>query len=118
MTDTRWRPEELLSAVLEEASDVGFTLDLTWASLYNNFESLLSVAFDRLVNCHVQGRVVDGEAGPRLVPRYGHLDLEEAVRALWSAGFKGPYTLELCNPLGRDDFVTARRWLSGILGLE
>jgi len=118
VSDTRHRPEELLSAVLDEAPDLGFTLDLTWASLYGNFDRLLSAASGRLVNCHVHGRLLSEAMGPRLVPRYGQLDLEQAVRTLWDAGFEGPYTLELSGPQGREDFLAARRWLSGILGLE
>lgn len=100
-----------VGALLEAIPDLGFCLDLSWSSLEDNLDRLLGFA-PRLANVHVQGRW-DGRG---LVPRYGNLDLAEALDAVLGAGYRGPLTLELNRPLSAADFDRALEWVRRVAG--
>jgi sugar phosphate isomerase/epimerase len=88
-------------------SDYGFTLDLSWSSLYGDFAELLT-HMSRILHVHVQGAVSSTADGRRtLVPRVGKLDILDSLGELCSAGYDRTITLELHRPTGLHDFETA-----------
>lgn len=101
---------EILSPLLPE--DHGFTLDLNWCSLYDNFEELREFS-DKILNVHVQGCIENG----RLVPRTGKLDILECLRKL-SADYRGFITLELVRVRGIEDFLAALELIKCAGGIE
>jgi sugar phosphate isomerase/epimerase len=66
------------------------TLDLKWASLYNEF-SLFAERIDQVDNVHIQGKYEDGQ----LIPTVGELDYKKAIDTVISAGYCGILTIEL-----------------------
>ena len=85
----------------------GFTLDLNWCSLYDNFTEL-TAHLDRVLNVHVQGAAGTAPNGtPTLVPRYGHLDVLDSLAKLCEMGYDRFATLELNRPTGLSDFEAA-----------
>ncbi len=103
---------QLLDRMLPE--HIGFTLDLSWSSMYDNFREMVRL-LPRLTNVHVQGRLRWGDSGIRLEPRSGNLNLESAVRSLCRRGYRGQWTLELNRPGSIADFRRALRYLSEII---
>jgi len=101
-------------------TSVGFTLDLSWSSLYDNLEELIYL-LPRVRNVHVQGRIsrtgrgsgmtadIPGEL--RLEPRAGELDIDWAIQKLLDAGYTGQWTLELNRARSLDDFRLALAYL-------
>lgn len=99
---TQAKAWEELAAIMPE--DYGFTLDLNWCSLYDNFAEL-SWFKHRILNVHVQGRVVQaGKSGWTLAPRVGNLDIIKCLSEFCGSGYDGYITLELNSPRGEDDF--------------
>lgn len=87
--------------------DHGFTLDLNWCSLYNNFEEL-AAHLDRVLNVHVQGAVTTTSSGtPTMVPRYGLLEILDSLAKLCEMGYDRFATLELNRPTELSDFEAA-----------
>lgn len=85
----------------------GFTLDLNWCSLYDDFFELLHFE-NLLLNVHVQGLPSKTEGGQfRLVPRTGGLDIKKSLFDLNQAGYNGYLTLEMNKPTAAKDFVEA-----------
>jgi sugar phosphate isomerase/epimerase len=111
-----WSQEQLMHTfdrMLEPR--VGFTLDLSWSSLYDNFDQLLSL-LPRVKNVHVQGRLVrDASQGNTLRPRAGNLVLETAISELAAQGYSGQWTLELNKAQAVADFVEAIHYLEDLL---
>lgn len=66
------------------------TLDLKWASLYDEFKAFTEHSTD-IDNVHVQGKL----QARKLVPTAGHLDFENALATLKRKGYRGPFTIEL-----------------------
>ncbi len=106
-----WSQFRLLAWMLNRPdSRVGFTLDLSWSSLYDNFSCLLEF-LPYLTNVHVQAELVESSEGKHFRPRYGGLHVEGAIKCLVGSGYQGPWTLEL-NPAGRiSDFRRALKYL-------
>ncbi|HOB91846.1 MAG: TIM barrel protein [Bacillota bacterium] len=87
--------------------DYGFTLDLNWCSLYDNFAEL-AAHIDRIMHVHVQGAVSRPEEGVEtMVPRVGQLDILSSLSELCSMGYDRTITLELNRPTGLHDFEAA-----------
>lgn len=87
--------------------DHGFTLDLNWCSLYDNFAELVA-HIDRIVHVHVQGAVSRTSDGAEtMVPRVGQLDILGSLTELCSMGYDRTITLELNRPTGLHDFEAA-----------
>ena len=84
----------------------GFTLDLNWCSLYDNFIEL-TAHLDRVLNVHVQGAVTTNSSGTRRWCRVGRLDILDSWLKLCGMGYDRFATLELNRPA---DLVTSR-WL-------
>lgn len=66
------------------------TLDLKWASLFNEFELFVKI-IGQVDNVHIQGKYHDGN----LVPSVGNLDYEQAIRRIREVGYSGVFTIEL-----------------------
>ena len=87
--------------------DYGFTLDLSWCSLYNDFSDL-SQFRERILNIHVQGYTLRvSENCYTLVPRAGSLNILECLSTLCLEGYKRFVTLEMNKPSSQDDFKRA-----------
>jgi sugar phosphate isomerase/epimerase len=71
------------------------TLDLKWASLYNEFDSFVKI-IEQVDNVHIQGKYQDG----RLVSNVGKLDYEQALKKIKEAGYSGVFTVELEERVG------------------
>jgi len=85
----------------------GFTLDLNWCSLYDNFIEL-TAHLDRVLDVHVQGAVTTNSSGTRtMVPRVGRLDILDSLAKLCGMGYDRFATLELNRPTGLSDFEVA-----------
>ncbi len=82
-------------------NEYGFTLDLNWCSLYDNFEELLK-EFSSIYNIHVQGYLNEHK---RLVPRVGNLDLMKSIDKLKSLNYNHYITLELSKVTDVSDFI-------------
>jgi len=76
------------------------TLDLKWASMYNEFD-LFAEAVEKVDNVHVQGKCQDGS----FVPTVGSLDYEKALERIVSVGYSGVFTLELEGKASYDDIA-------------
>ena len=66
------------------------TLDLKWASLFNEFDAFAKIV-GQVDNVHIQGKYED-EA---VVPTVGVLKYERALDRIKEAGYKGIFTIEL-----------------------
>lgn len=108
MSDKKLSPEkawELLNVLLPP--DYGFTLDLNWCSLYNNFAALMSYQ-NKILNVHVQGYLsLDENNNYTLIPRVGNLDIIRSLAEICQLGYDRYITLELNKPKGEFDFVQA-----------
>lgn len=91
---------EMLESIMPP--NYGFTLDLNWCSLYNNFNELI-LYHKRILNVHVQGNI----SASGLRPRVGDLNLMDCLKTILLHGYQGYITLELCNPKEVKDFVEA-----------
>ncbi|MGI6625675.1 MAG: sugar phosphate isomerase/epimerase family protein [Limnochordia bacterium] len=87
--------------------DYGFTVDLNWSSLYNNFPQLKRYRH-RILNVHVQGYIAAaGDNAYTLKPRSGGLDILGCLAELCREGYDGYITLEMNKPKGEEDFKRA-----------
>lgn len=87
--------------------EYGFTMDLNWCSLYNNFAELKKFR-DKILNVHVQGYLsLSGENNYTLLPRVGNLDIINSLSELCKSGYDGYITLEMNRPGGENDFRKA-----------
>lgn len=93
---------------------IGFTLDLSWSSMYDNLCELAQL-LPRVNNVHVQGKLSGDERGPQLIPRSGNLDLESAIRLLRRKGYNQQWTLELNRPRDITDFRVALDYLARVV---
>jgi sugar phosphate isomerase/epimerase len=66
------------------------TLDLKWASMYNEFEQFIDV-MERVDNIHVQGK----HTNDTFTPSTGALNYDDAFRRIKRAGYDGLLTIEL-----------------------
>jgi sugar phosphate isomerase/epimerase len=66
------------------------TLDLKWASLFDEFDAFVEI-IQQVDNVHIQGKYQDGN----LVPSVGNLDYERALKCIREAGYSGAFTIEL-----------------------
>jgi len=66
------------------------TLDLKWASMYNEFDAFANV-LGEVDNVHIQGRL---EAG-QIVPTTGNLDVRHALTRIRVSGYSGLFAVEL-----------------------
>ncbi|ERJ11013.1 sugar phosphate isomerase/epimerase family protein [Haloplasma contractile] len=82
----------------------GFTLDLNWCSLYDNFEELLSM-IKSIHNIHVQGYV--NHHLNIIEPRVGNLDLMSSISRLKNLNYNKYITLELSKAADLSDFTQA-----------
>ncbi len=99
-----WSQAEAMVGLADLLPDaVGFTLDLSWSSMYGNFDELL-VLLSRVKNVHVQGRLMTGDDREWLHPRAGNMDLDASIRRLCRLGYDGQWTLELNRPRSPTDF--------------
>ncbi|MFO8060766.1 MAG: TIM barrel protein [Bacillota bacterium] len=113
-----WSQADALAALTGLVPDtVGLTLDLSWSSMYDNFNELLDL-LPRIENVHVQGRLVPGENGDRLHPRAGSINIEAAVRRLCRLGYEGQWTLELNRPRSPEDFRRGVRCLWDLINSD
>ena len=103
-TELMFRLSELLPPL------VGFTLDLSWSSMYGNLNRLLGL-LPRVRNVHVQGRLGNTDGCTVLLPRAGEMDLGRAVKRIRDLGYSGQWTLELNRPRSPGDFIRGMRYL-------
>lgn len=95
----------LLEEILPPA--YGFTLDLNWCSLYDNFTEL-KAHVDRVLDVHVQGAVSPvGDGVYTIKARTGELDIISSFAELCELEYDGYITLELNRPKGLSDFRAA-----------
>lgn len=80
----------------------GFTLDLNWCSLYDNYHELKGF-INKIYNVHVQGLIENNS----LVPRVGKLKILECLEDFYKSGYNGLITLELNRVRGIEDFLLA-----------
>lgn len=66
------------------------TLDLKWASLFNEFHSFVETT-KQIDNVHIQGKYHHGG----LFPTIGHLDYDTALETIQKTGYSGIFTIEL-----------------------
>lgn len=102
---TQEKAWELLKSIMPQ--NYGFTLDLNWCSLYNNFVELKRYK-NKILNVHVQGYLsLVRENHYTLVPRVGNLDIINSLYELCRLGYDGYITLEMNKPEGENDFKRA-----------
>lgn len=102
---TQEKAWELLKVIMPQ--NYGFTLDLNWCSLYNNFKELKNYK-NKILNVHVQGYLsLVGKNNYTLVPRVGKLDIINCLSELCKLGYDGYITLEMNKPEGENDFKKA-----------
>lgn len=88
-------------------SHYGFTLDLNWCSLYDNFTEL-KYFISRLLNVHVQGFVSYSDSNNcNLLPKVGSLDILNCLFQLCEQHYNGFITLEMNRAKGLEDFRKA-----------
>ncbi|HHX79926.1 MAG TPA: hypothetical protein GX692_02555 [Acholeplasmataceae bacterium] len=80
----------------------GFTLDLNWCSLYDNYHELKAFK-NKIYNVHVQGLIENNS----FVPRVGKLKILECLEDFYKSGYNGLITLELNRVRGIEDFLLA-----------
>jgi sugar phosphate isomerase/epimerase len=66
------------------------TLDFKWASLFNEFDSFISI-LGQIDNVHIQGKHQQGT----VVSSVGSLDYKKAIERIKDAGYSGVFTIEL-----------------------
>lgn len=81
----------------------GFTLDLNWCSLYNNYHELIKY-FDSIYNVHVQGFINQDK---QLIPRVGNLNLLACLENLKELNYNKYVTLEMNRVNDLSDFIQA-----------
>lgn len=102
---TQGKVWELLESIMP--SDYGFTLDLNWCSLYNNFDELKRYK-DRVLHVHAHGYLAfDGENKYTLSPKVGNLDIISKLSEFCMLGYNGYITLEMVRAKGEEDFKKA-----------
>lgn len=85
----------------------GFTLDLNWCSLYDNFKELKHFKH-RLLNVHVQGYISYlNNNNYNLLPKEGCLNILNCLYQLCEHQYDGFITLEMNKPKGLEDFKKA-----------
>ncbi len=110
-----WSQAELMFHLSELLPPrVGFTLDLSWSSMYRNLDHLLDL-LPRVRNVHVQGRLGEVDGRTVLLPRAGDMDLGRAVARIRDRGYSGQWTLELNRPRSPGDFLRAMSYLECLL---
>jgi len=117
VSDPAWNPSRLaarLGRALAREDMGGITCDLNWSSFSDDLDDLVALA-GLILNVHVHGRVRCGSGRLRVSPRFGGLDLSLAVQSLYRGGVRGPWTLELNAPKGREDITQAFEDLRGLL---
>ena len=110
-----WSQAEAMALLAELLPhSVGFTLDLSWSSMYDNFDVLLEL-LPRVKNVHVHGRLGSGEGGECLLPRAGDMDIDDAVLRLCQLGYDGQWTLELNRPRSPEGFRRGLKHLQNLI---
>jgi sugar phosphate isomerase/epimerase len=104
---------KILSDIMPE--EYGFTLDLNWSSLYDNFEELKKFS-ERILNVHVQGFLSIENGDYSISPRVGKLDMLKSLNELCSDGYENYITLEMNKPKGLDDFRQAVKMIKKASG--
>lgn len=87
------------------------TLDLKWASMFDEFNSFLNV-IDKVDNVHVQGKYQCGSFAPTV----GSLNYRIALKRLVDAGYRGIFTLELEGKARFEEILECIEWLRRIVG--
>ncbi len=88
----------------------GFTLDLKWCSLYNNYK-ILKQYIDKVHNVHVQGIVENNTIKPGI----GKLNINESLQDFIDLGYKDYITLELNRPKGINDFIKGINYINEMI---
>lgn len=88
----------------------GFTLDLNWCSLYNNFTEL-SKYISLILNVHVQGYLNQDN---KIVPIVGTLDYIPCLHSIKSTNYNRYITLELNRIKGINDYIQSLKFIKTI----
>ena len=92
---------------LAEALDMGLVVDITHCWWEPCLHATLAAAVGRIAVVHLADLALDGPVLDRVVPGDGDLPIASFLSALLTAGYEGPFEVELMGPAIRQEGIAA-----------